>query len=502
MDVIKIYENDNVAVALKPLCIGTEVKVDGKNIAVQDDIPNAHKLALADISTGESVIKYGNPIGVATRDIKKGEWVHEHNVRSTAEVDYKKEYTYSYHEDQVIRPGVSNDTFMGYERENGKAGIRNHLLLIPTVFCANGPLQKIAALVSGKYAKTDHFDGVLPLTHPYGCSQTGKDLETTGKIIAGIIHNANFGGVLVVSLGCEVNNLDHIKQYIGKYDPLRVKFLVLQESGNELEEGMSLCDQILTEMDKDRRTPVKLDKLHVALNCGGSDGYSGITANKIVGRLAEQLVSKGAWVNMTEVPEMFGAEHILLNRAVDYEVFCDGVEMIREYAEYFKRYGENVNDNSTQGNRAGGLSTIEEKSLGCIQKGGDCAVTQVLGYGDMATRNGLILISGPGSDLPGVTAQIAAGAVLTVFTTGRGTPCGFAGPLFRISSNSALATKKPGWIDFDAGRMLNVGTEEDMKKLEEELYTLVLETANGRYRTRNEINGYYQMGILKDGVTL
>ena len=502
MDTIKIYENDNVAVALKPLAAGSKVRIDGNDILIQENIPGAHKFALEDINAGQSVIKYGNPIGIATQEIEKGQWVHEHNVSSVADADYRKEYTYSYNESLVIKPGVTNETFMGYERKNGTAGIRNHLALIPTVFCSNGPLQRIAAIAAEKYGKTDYFDGVLPLTHPYGCSQSGKDLETTGKIIAGIIKNANFGGVLVVSLGCEVNNLVHLKKYLGDYDPSRIKFLILQESEDEFAEGLSLCDQIFDEIRTDRRIPININKLHIALNCGGSDGYSGITANKIVGSLAELLVSKGAWVNMTEVPEMFGAEHILLNRAINIQVFNDGVEMIRDYADYFKRYGENVNDNSTQGNRAGGLSTIEEKSLGCIQKGGNCAVTEVLKYGERASRNGLILISGPGSDLPGITAQIAAGAVLTVFTTGRGTPCGFAGPLFRISSNSALASKKPGWIDFDAGRMLRTDCTGDIKKLEEELYNMVLETANGKYKTCNEKNGYYQMGILKDGVTL
>jgi len=502
MNFIKIYKNDTVAIALNPLKKGTEVEVDDYRIVLLDDIPNAHKFALVDIKVGENIIKYGNSIGIAGEDIKKGQWVHSHNVESSANTNYRKEYNYSFNEERVVMPGDTEDTFMGYERNNGTAGIRNHLTIIPSVFCANGPLQRIATLASEKYKKNANFDGVLSLTHPYGCSQTGKDLETTGKIIAGIINNANFGGVLVVSLGCEVNNLVQLKKYIGDYDSSRVKFLVLQESEDEFEDGLALCDEIYAEMKNDHRTPVNLSKLHIALNCGGSDGFSGITANKIVGNLAERMVSKGATVNMTEVPEMFGAEHILMNRAVNREVFNDTVTLIEDYADYFKRHGENVNDNSTQGNRAGGLSTIEEKSLGCIQKGGNCAVTEVLKYGEHVSKNGFVLISGPGSDLPGVTGQIAAGAVLTIFTTGRGTPCGFAGPTFRISSNTALATKKSGWIDFDAGRMLNLTKEAEQKELQDELYNKVIETINGSYITRNELNGYYQMGILRDGVTL
>ncbi len=501
MEFIKIYENDSVAVALKPFEKGTTVKVDNTYVSLLDDIPNAHKFALADIKTGEKVIKYGNSIGVATKDIKIGEWVHDHNIATCANIT--KEYFYNFNPERALFPGEpTKETFLGYDRENGTVGIRNHLAIIPSVFCANGPLQKIASLAAEKCKKTDNFDGILPLTHPYGCSQTGKDLETTGKIVAGIINNANFGGVLVVSLGCEINDLVQLKKYIGNYNPNRIKFLVLQESDDEFADGLKLCDEIYEEMKNDQRTPVSLSRLHIAVNCGGSDGFSGITANKIVGKLTEKLVLKGATVNMTEVPEMFGAEHILMNRAINQEVYEDTVTLIKDYADYFYRYGEKVSDNPTQGNKAGGLSTIEEKSLGCIQKGGNCAVTQVLKYGERATKNGFVLISGPGNDLTGVTGQIAAGAVLTIFTTGRGTPCGFAGPTFRLSSNTKLATKKSNWIDFDAGRMLNITTENEQQILNEELYKTVLSTINGEYITRNEINGYYQMGILRDGVTL
>jgi altronate hydrolase len=501
MNIIKIYENDTVAVALESLTKDALVELNEfEKIKLLDDIPNAHKFALIDIKAGENVVKFGNSIGLATKNIQKGQWVHDHNISTCA--NNRKEYIYNFDESQVILPGHSEETFLGYERNDGTVGIRNHLAIIPSVFCANGPLQKIASLATEKYKKSDNFDGILPLTHPYGCSQTGKDLETTGKIIADVINNANFGGVLVVSLGCEINDLVTLKKHIGNYDSNRIKFLVLQETEDEFKEGLSLCDEIYQEMKNDYRKPVNLNKLHIAVNCGGSDGFSGITANKIVGKLTDKLVEKGSTINMTEVPEMFGAEHILMNRAISNEVFKDTVDLIENYADYFERYGEKVSDNPTQGNKAGGLSTIEEKSLGCIQKGGKCAITEVLNYGDRVTKNGFILISGPGNDLTGVTGQIAAGAVLTIFTTGRGTPCGFAGPTFRISSNSQLATKKYGWIDFDAGRLLTQNSEDEQNKLLDELYNAIMDTVNGKYSTRNEINGYYQMGILRDGVTL
>lgn len=500
MESIRIYKDDNVAVALRELKKGTMIIVEGREITLLDDIPNAHKFAIKEIHCGDSVIKYENSMGTAIKNIHVGEWVHDHNVKTNA--NETKEYSYDFDKNNAIMPGLSDDTFNGYERSNGTTGIRNHLAIIPSVFCANGPLEKMAKLASEKYPESDNFDGVLPLTHPYGCSQTGKDLETTARILANVIGNANFGGVLVVSLGCEINDLANLKKQIGEYDEKRVKFLVLQDSDDEIQEGLEICDEIHKEMMNDKRTQITFDKLHIALNCGGSDGFSGLTANKILGKLAERLVLKGATVNMTEVPEMFGAEHILMNRALNKDVFNDVVRLIRDYRDYFNRYGEKVSDNPTQGNKAGGLSTIEEKSLGCIQKGGNCAITEVLEYGQKATKNGLVLVSGPGNDLAGITGQIAAGAVLTIFTTGRGTPCGFAGPTFRLSSNSKLANKKRTWIDFNAGTMLVDNSEEIQERLLEELYNKFIDTISGKYQTRNEVNGYYQMGILRDGVTL
>lgn len=498
-DFIRIYTQDNVAVALRDVKAQETVEVDGQRITALEDIPNGHKIALEDIPAGGEVVKYGNRIGVASSPILKGGYVHDHNVATMA--NGSRSYTYA-PDPEAIYPGHTEQTFLGYRRSDGGVGIRNHLAIIPSVFCANGPLQKLADMVKERYPSNDHFDGVLPLTHPYGCSQTGRDLAMTAKTLAGVIRNANFGGVLVISLGCEINDLVTLRKYMDYVDEKRVKFLVLQESEDEFADGMRLCGELMEEIEKDRREPVNLSELHVAVNCGGSDGFSGITANKLVGRLTERLVQQGATVNMTEVPEMFGAEHLLMNRAANEKIFDAVVGMIRDYSDYFRRYGEKVSDNPTQGNKAGGLSTIEEKSLGCIQKGGRCAVTEVLEYGQRAAEHGFVLVSGPGNDLTGVTGQIAAGAVLTIFTTGRGTPCGFAGPTFRLSSNSGLARRKSGWIDFDAGVLLEQTSQEALDGLTDALYQAVLDTCNGDYHTRNEENRYYQMGILRDGVTL
>lgn len=446
MKAIKLYPQDTVALATADLKRGEAVVVDGQSIVLLDDIPNAHKIALKDFKEGEAIRKYDNIIGYASRPIRKGEWIHEHN--EVTGLGKSKEYTYDFNPVSIF-PGSSDDTFMGYDRGDAGAGIRNHLAIISTVFCANGPLKKLAKMAEEKYPAAENFDGVIAFDQQFGCSQTGQDLVTTCKIIAGIAKNANFGGVLLVSNGCEMAIPTVLDDYLGEYDRKRIRTLTLQNVEDEFEEGMRLIDEI-----------------------------------------------------MAEVPEMMGAEHILMNRAASQDIFQDIVDMMYAYDAYFARYGEKAADNPTQGNKAGGLTTLEEKSLGCIQKGGHCAVMEVLKYGDRATKNGFILISGPGKDLAGVSGQIAAGAVLTLFTTGRGTPCGFAGPTFRLASNTALATRKKNWIDYDAGRLLTAKTPEEVEALNQELYNAVMATVNGEYHTRTEENGYYIMGALKDGVTL
>ncbi|MCI6013014.1 MAG: altronate dehydratase family protein [Firmicutes bacterium] len=446
MKAIKLYPQDTVALATADLKRGEAVVVDGQSIVLLDDIPNAHKIALKDFKEGEAIRKYDNIIGYASRPIRKGEWIHEHN--EVTGLGKSKEYTYDFNPVSIF-PGSSDDTFMGYDRGDAGAGIRNHLAIISTVFCANGPLKKLAKMAEEKYPAAENFDGVIAFDQQFGCSQTGQDLVTTCKIIAGIAKNANFGGVLLVSNGCEMAIPTVLDDYLGEYDRKRIRTLTLQNVEDEFEEGMRLIDEI-----------------------------------------------------MAEVPEMMGAEHILMNRAASQDIFQDIVDMMYAYDAYFARYGEKAADNPTQGNKAGGLTTLEEKSLGCIQKGGHCAVMEVLKYGDRATKNGFILISGPGNDLAGVSGQIAAGAVLTLFTTGRGTPCGFAGPTFRLASNTALATRKKNWIDYDAGRLLTAKTPEEVEALNQELYDAVMATVNGEYHTRTEENGYYIMGALKDGVTL
>ena len=499
MNYIKLYPKDNVVIATTDFKKGEVITVDGEMISLTDDVPTAHKIAIKDFAIGDKVIKYENVIGVAKEPIKKGQWVHMHNVRSI--VGDEKKYEYKFNKESIF-PGQSDRFFMGYDRKNGSAGIRNYVAVISTVFCANGSNRDICDAAKQKYPENDQFDGFLSFSQEFGCSQSGDDLERQAKTIAGIVKNGNFGGVLLESLGCEIMVPQLIEKYLGDYDKARIKIVTTQDVTDEVEAALEMIDDIMNEVEGDRRTAISISKLHIAMNCGGSDGYSGITANKVVGDLCDTLVKEGATMNMTEVPEMMGAEHILMNRCADEKVFNDMVKMMDNYMKYFEKYGENANSNATQGNHAGGLTTIEDKSLGCIQKGGHCAVMEVLDYGDRATKNGYILISGPGNDLAGITAQVAAGAVMVIFTTGRGTPAGFCAPTFRISSNTALAKRKPQWIDYDAGRLLEAQTPEDFKALKDELYNMVLETANGQRHTCNEKNNYWMLGCLKDGITL
>jgi altronate hydrolase len=377
-------------------------------------------------------------------------------------------------------------------------GIRNYVFLVPTVFCANGPIVKLAQMAAHELPPTERFDGFLPLCHPCGCGETGDNLAFTQKILAGLAGNPNAGGVLFVSNGCEVNDFKSFVPNLGDYDPNRVKFLVMQEVEDELKDGLQLLRELHQQAVTHPRERVPISKLVVGVNCGGSDGFSGLTANPLVGQITDILTAQGGSVVMTEVPEMFGAEQILMDRAKDETVFRAIVKLIEDFREYYARYGIEVYKNPTQGNNAGGLTTLEEKSLGCTEKAGRAPVVDVIGYGERIRKPGLNLLQGPGHDLVGITAQIAAGCNLMLFTTGRGTPGGFASPVLRITTNSEIFRKKRGWADFDAGALL---AGAPMEELTRDLLDLILAVASGREKTKTELNGYFEIGILRDGIT-
>ena len=448
------------------------------NVAV--DVSTGHKVAVCDIAAGENVIKYGFPIGHATEDIKKGDAVHTHNLKT----NLNEKLTYTYAPQFFPEEKGSLGNIMAYVRENGEIGIRNDVWIVNTVGCVNKIAEKLAE-------KT----GALCFPHPYGCSQLGDDHTTTRQILRGLVCHPNAGGVLVLGLGCENNYIASFKEFLGPVNPRRVKFLNVQECEDEMEEGIELIRQLQDYTDTFRRQPVPISKLKVGLKCGGSDGFSGITANPLIGQFSDYLVAAGGSSVLTEVPEMFGAETILMERCVDEAVFDKTVSLINEFKDYFTRHGQVIYENPSPGNKAGGISTLEEKSLGCTQKGGRAKVVDVLNYGDRITKCGLQLLNGPGNDMVAVTNLTAAGCHLILFSTGRGTPLGAPVPTIKIATNSDLAKRKKNWIDFDAGPMLE-GVD-----LKESFIDYVMQVAEGR-RTCNEVNGYREIAIFKDGVTL
>ena len=456
------------------------VKINEKdNVFVDAD--TGHKYALCDIRKGEYVVKYGYPIGTATADIKKGDHVHTHNLSSY--ISENEDYTYAREADRLVY-APSDRVFSAYVRKNGDIGIRNDIWIVPTVGCVSGVAEKLAALTGAK-----------ALTHPYGCSQLGGDLEITQKTLADLIVHPNAGGVLVLGLGCENNNVASLKKHLKNYDGERVKFLVCQECEDEIEEGVKIIEELKNIAAKDEKTPVPLSKLRVGLKCGGSDGLSGITANPLVGKFTNKFVAMGGTCVLTEVPEMFGAERILMNRCKDRETFDKTVKMINGFKSYFSSHGQPITENPSPGNKDGGITTIEEKSLGCIQKAGFAPVNDVLDYGETVKEKGLSLLNGPGNDIVSMTNLFAASCHMILFTTGRGTPLGSFVPTVKISSNEALAKKKPHWIDFDASPAL------DGKDLGEEFFEYVVSVASGE-KTKNEIAAQNEIAIFKDGVIL
>ena len=451
------------------------------NVEVRED---GHKYALRAIAAGENVIKYGSPIGHATSDIAMGEHVHTHNVKTNLAGNL--EYTYQY-KDYGLTHAKSDLTFMGYERENGDVGVRNEIWIVNTVGCVN----KIAEAIAKQ-------TGARSFSHPFGCSQLGGDHHRTQLILRGMVNHPNAGGVLVLGLGCENNNIAEFQRVLGEYDPRRVKFLNCQDASDEIAEGVRLVRELQAYADTFKRTPVPISRLRLGLKCGGSDGYSGISANPLVGSLSDRLISFGGSCVLTEVPEMFGAEHLLMERCESREVFEKTVSLINDFKDYFTRHGQVIYENPSPGNKAGGITTLEEKSLGCVQKGGLSPVVDVLDYGDRLTKNGLSLLNGPGNDIVAVTNLMAAGVHMILFTTGRGTPLGSAVPTVKISTNRALAEKKANWIDFDASPVLG---GVPMSKLTDRLLEYVLSVASGE-ETKNEKNGFCEISIFKDSVTL
>ena len=494
---LKINPADSVVVCLTDKKKGEIIHIDHIDIALNQDTPAGHKVLIRDVREGEDIIKYGYPIGHALHDMKAGDWVNENNLKTNLKGTL--EYSYS-PVNETLSIKKENRTFKGYRRRNGDVGVRNELWIVPTVGCVNGIAEKLAERMRNEQSeKSNEIIPVYAWHHNYGCSQLSGDHENTRKVLRDIVLHPNAGGVLVLGLGCENNQPDDFMQLLGDYDRERIRLLVTQKvDGDEVEAGMQILRELYNICKDDRREDVPVSELRVGLKCGGSDGFSGITANPLVGEFSDWLVAQGGTSVLTEVPEMFGAETILMNRCETPELFQQTVSMINNFKEYFLSHGEPVGENPSPGNKAGGISTLEDKALGCTQKCGRAPVSGVMEYGDRLQARGLNLLSAPGNDLVAATALASCGCHLVLFTTGRGTPFGTFVPTMKIATNPTLAQRKPQWVDFSAGQLVEGRT---MQELLPEFICKVLSVASGE-KSRNEENGYREISIFKNGVTL
>jgi altronate hydrolase len=492
-EVLRVHPRDNVLVALRDLKPGEILRSPDGELAVKSAVPRGHKLACAVIGAGTAVRKYGWPIGMATQDIAPGEHVHTHNLATA--LTAHENYTYAPAAAAANPVPADTRTFLGYPRRNGRVGTRNEIWVICTVGCVARTAGRIAEIAGEKLR--GKVDGVYALTHPFGCSQLGDDLAHTRRLLASLAAHPNAGAVLIVGLGCENNQLQALLD-AANLDPTRIRSYNAQAVDDEVAEGVRAVEELAELLKQDTRVPRPLSDLVLGVKCGGSDAFSGLTANPLVGRISTVLAKAGGTPILTEIPEIFGAEQMLMTRAVDEAVFNDAAKLINDFKDYFTAAGQRVSDNPSPGNQAGGITTLEEKSLGAVQKSGDAPLTQVLRYGERVGRPGLALLESPGNDAVSSTALVAAGATVLLFTTGRGTPLGFPAPTLKISSTSALAQAKPRWIDFDAGTLLTGASLDDVAQ---ELLDLVIATASGR-ATCAERNGEREVAIWKTGVTL
>ncbi|WP_293798252.1 UxaA family hydrolase [uncultured Pantoea sp.] len=494
-DAIRIHSRDNVAVALRDLPANTQVEINQQTITLQQEVGRGHKFALQPLITDALVIKYGLPIAHATQPIAAGEIIHSSNARTNlSDVD-----EYDYQPDFLELPPQAGDRDVQiYRRTSGEVGIRNELWILPTVGCVNGIARQILTRFMKETNDAEGIDGVHLFSHPFGCSQLGQDHENTRTMLQNMVRHPNAGAVLVIGLGCENNQVDVFRETLGGFDSDRVQFMECQKQDDEVEAGLERLHELYRAMREDQRQPGKLSELKFGLECGGSDGFSGITANPMLGCFSDQMIANGGTTVLTEVPEMFGAERILMSRCRDEATFEKTVAMINDFKRYFIDHQQPIYENPSPGNKAGGITTLEEKSLGCTQKAGQSQVVDVLKYGERLHTPGLNLLSAPGNDAVATSALAGAGCHMVLFTTGRGTPYGGFVPTVKIATNTQLAEKKPHWIDFNAGRLIE---GMSMAEMLEDFVDMIVAIANGQ-PARNETNDFRELAIFKSGVTL
>ena len=491
--ILQIHPDDNVAVALEPLKAGETLETPAGTVTLREDIPQGHKLALMDIPSEAAVVKYGFPIGHATQAIHVGDWVHSHDLATSLDGEAVTSASIAVPTQSVV---PASRTFQGFRRKGG-VGIRNEIWIIPTVGCVNDIAKKIVA--DNQDLVTGSIEGLYTFTHPFGCSQTGHDHAQTRKLLAALVRHPNAAAVLVLHLGCENLQHDQFVEELGEYDHDRVKFLTCQDVEDEFAAARDILKELAAYAGQFERQPIPVSELVVGMKCGGSDGLSGITANPTIGRFSDMMGQRGGSTVLTEVPEMFGAEGFLMDRCINKEVFVKAEHMINGFKDYFISHNEVVYDNPSPGNKAGGITTLEDKSCGCVQKGGTAPIMDVIGYGDPVVTKGLNMLYGPGNDLVSATAMTAAGAHLILFSTGRGTPFSAPAPTLKISTNTPLAEKKGGWIDFNTGVIAD--GEKTIDEAAKDLLDLVIRVASGE-QTKAEKHGFREISIFKDGVVL
>ena len=495
-DFVLLHQDDNVVVALRELCMDDRVA----GVTALEPIPMGHKMAIHSIEAGEAVRKYGFPIGIATRDIRVGQHVHEHNCRTVLGASQFASWSAPH----VGPEPISKTDFLGFECSPDRVAARNEIWIVNTVACVNQTATRLADRANRQLLdQFPNVDGFYCFPHPFGCSQLGDDLNNTKNVLAGLINHPHAGGALVLGLGCENNQMEAQIQAVAPNKLARVEFFNTQDVADEMEDGLAALSRLASQANAETRVAVPTDRLVLGMKCGGSDGFSGITANPLLGRIADRHCRAGGTVLLTEVPEMFGAESVLLARCATQAVYDELCQTIDAFKNYFRSHNQPISENPSPGNRDGGITTLEEKSLGCVQKGGiHSLVKEVVPYGSMASTQlgGIAIVNGPGNDGVSTTALTTAGANIVLFTTGRGTPLGAPVPTLKIATNTSLADRKPSWIDFDAGQVLT--GDKSMDSLADELYELILSTASGEYQARNEENGYREIAIWKTGVTL
>lgn len=493
-DLLRCHANDSVAVALRSLAAGEVVAIDGQTLAICEDVPQGHKVALLPLEAGADVRKYGAVIGRTTAAIEPGAHVHSHNLATALAGEEHYSTPVAAHA-PVAATGSPLGSWQGYRRTDGRVATRNEVWIIPTVGCVGPLADDLAREARARHA--GRCDGIFAYSHPHGCSQLGDDLAGTRDVLAGLIDNPNAGGVLLLGLGCESNQLDALLERVPARSRDKIRVVRAQDAGDERERGLAAIVSLVDAIADARREACAAADLSVGLKCGGSDGWSGITANPLLGHFTDRLVGVGGRAILTEIPEIFGAEHDLFARAAEPEIADAAGDLLNRFKRYFLDAGQPVSENPSPGNIAGGITTLEEKSLGAVMKGGRAPLVDVIDYGCQATSAGLTLLEAPGNDAVSSTALAAAGATVILFTTGRGTPLGFPVPTIKVSSNSALAAAKPGWIDFDAGRMI----EQDPTSVLDQFCDRLLAIAGGEATAAERAN-QRAIAIWKRGVTL